>query len=323
MSMSIKTRPIDSTPSAAAFGLLLLNGSLIALMLPLARIVTDAGLSPIAYAFWQTLGAGIILALLSWRHLRLRVNRNILSYCLISGATGVAFPNALAFFIVGKIGPGFTSTLYAFPPIFTLSFALLLRMEAPNMRRMMGIALACFGCFWIVWSQLGVITTATLHWYVLGLAVPVSLAMGNVYRSIAWPQGVAPVALAAGMMLGASAWLFLMIRMEGSALLPGANTGDIVGLTSLQMLLTALTYLGFFELQKRSNPVFLSQMGCIAALVGLLIGMLYFDERYALGVWLGVLVILTGLWLTNAKTVRVRKAQQKSLDGPAVGVVEG
>lgn len=285
--------------STSAFVLLAINGSLLALMLPLARVVTNDGLSPVAYAFWQTLGAGLVLVLLSWRHLRLRINSRILRYCLISGATGVALPNALAFFVVGKVGPGFTSTLYAFPPIFTLVFALFLHLESPSFRRMAGIALACLGCFWIVWSQVDVIAAATLHWYLVGLAVPVSIAVGNVYRTLAWPKGFAPVALAAGMMLGASAWLLLIINVKGIVLLPNTVRFDTYGMVGLQMGLTALTYLGVFELQKRSNPVFLSQMGCIAALVGLMIGMLYFEERYALGVWLGVLVILGGLWLTN------------------------
>lgn len=63
----------------------------------------------------------------------------------------------------------------------------------------------------------------------------------------------------------------------------------------------ALTFLGVFELQKRSNPVVLSQMGCVAVLAGLMIGMLYFEEHYALGVWVGVLFVLGGLWLTNTK----------------------
>ena len=285
--------------STSAFVLLAINGSLLALMLPLARVVTNDGLSPVAYAFWQTLGAGLVLVLLSWRHLRLRINSRILRYCLISGATGVALPNALAFFVVGKVGPGFTSTLYAFPPIFTLVFALFLHLESPSFRRMAGIALACLGCFWIVWSQVDVIAAATLHWYLVGLAVPVSIAVGNVYRTLAWPKGFAPVALAAGMMLGASAWLLLIINVKGIVLIPNTVRFDTYGMVGLQMGLTALTYLGVFELQKRSNPVFLSQMGCIAALVGLMIGMLYFEERYALGVWLGVLVILGGLWLTN------------------------
>ncbi len=293
---------IHHKPSATAFALLLFNGSLIALMLPLARLATDAGIPPAVYAFWQTLGAGALLALLSLRHLARTANHKVLRYCLVTGATGVAFPNALAFFVVGKIGPGFASTLYAFPPIFTLLFALMIRLEGPNLQRAGGIALACLGCFWIVWVQLDVISVTTLHWYLLGLAVPVSLAVGNVYRSIAWPAGLPPVTLAAGMMLAASAWLLGYIAFEGSAILPASAGSGAYGLVALQMVLTALTYLGFFELQKRSNAVFLSQMGCIAALVGLLIGKWYFDEQYAFGVWVGVLVVLAGLWLTNARS---------------------
>ncbi|KZY70048.1 hypothetical protein A3742_17350 [Oleiphilus sp. HI0071] len=61
---------------------------------------------------------------------------------------------------------------------------------------------ACFGCFWIVWLQLELVSSATFRWYLVGLDVPVSIAVGNVYRTLAWPEGVPPVALAAGLMIG-------------------------------------------------------------------------------------------------------------------------
>lgn len=294
-------KPVQSQPGIHAFALLVMNGSLIAMMLPLARLVTEAGLSPIAYAFWQTLGAGALLALLCWRQWRWHLNVRIVRYCLVSGATGVAIPNALAFVVVGEVGPGFTSTLYAFPSIITLMFALLLRLERPNLRRLTGICMACLGCFWIVWAQVGHVPPAVMSWYALGLFVPVSLALGNVYRTIAWPEDGTPVALAAGMMLGASACLLLPIASTDIAVLPALQRPAMYPLVGVQMVLTALTYLGFFALQKRSNPVFLSQMGCIAALVGLFLGLVFFDEQYAAGVWLGVLIVLLGLWLTNAR----------------------
>lgn len=291
----------ETMPSLFSFSLLLVSGCLIAVMLPLARVVTDAGLSPIVYAFWQSLGAGLLLLGFGWKRLKFRINYRFLRYCIISGLTGVALPNALAFWIVGEIGPGFTATLYAFPPIFTLVFSLFMRIERPNCRRVAGVGLACAGCFWIVLSQMDVVPSSTFGWYLLGLLVPLSLGLGNVYRSVAWPPGLDPVALAAGMMLGASILLLCALSLDsGADLLPTLERSKTYSLVVLQMLLTALTYLSFFELQKRSSPLFLSQMGCIAALVGLLIGMSFFGEQYALGVWLGVLVVLLGLWMNNS-----------------------
>lgn len=312
----------NTKPSAAAFFLLLMNGSLIALMLPLARVVTEAGMSPVAYALWQTVGAALILAYFARQHLRILVQGRVLLYCLISGATGVAFPNVLAFFVVGEIGSGLTSTLYAFPPIFTLMLSLVLRMESPQAQRIAGIFLACFGCFWVVWSQLDTIDTNSFHYYLLGFLVPVSLALGNVYRTAAWPPGAASIALAAGMMLGASVCLLIPITVMNIDLLPKLSDAGTYSLVGLQMLLTAMTYLGFFELQKRSNPVFLSQMGCISALVGLLIGMICFDESYPQGVWLGVLMVLMGLWLANAILRQDQNGQKNSAESQAVGAVK-
>ena len=130
-------------PSTINILLLLFNGGLLALMLPLAKQVTSAGLSPVAFAFWQTLGAGIVLLLVSGRLIFMQLDKRFLKFCLLSSATGIALPNALAFFLVGTLGAGFTSTLYAFPPVFTMVFAMFMRVEHPDSRRVAGILLAC------------------------------------------------------------------------------------------------------------------------------------------------------------------------------------
>lgn len=286
------------TSDPIATGLLLINGSLIALMLTLANIATTQGVSAISYAFWQTLGAGLVLGAFTVRRQFNTLNQQVLGYLLISGATGVAIPNGTAFFVVGKIGTGFTATLYAFPPLFTLLMSLLLKLEKPSLKRFFGIGLACAGCLAIVLAQHSLANQQILLWYGLGLLIPVSLAFGNIYRSIAWPQNFSALFLASGMLLSAALLLGTLAVSSNQSLTEGIFANNTRWLILSQIVITALTYFGFFELQKRASPVFLSQMGCVAALVGLAIGLIYFKVQYNANVGLGVLVVMAGLIIT-------------------------
>lgn len=297
----------SARPDPIAISLLIINGCLIALMLALAKIVTAQGVSPIAYAFWQTLGAGLLLGTLALRQQYGKLNGSVMRYFIISGATGIAIPNATAFFVVGQIGAGFTASLYAFPPIFTLLMSLAIRLETINPRQFLGIGLACAGCLWMVWLQHDANSDEILYWYLAGLLIPVSLAFGNIYRSLAWPANLPPLVLASGMLLMAALLLWAYHLTGDRSLTAGVLNGHNAWLLAVQAVLTALTYLGFFELQKRSSPLFLSQMGAVAALAGLAISLIWFDVAYRHALWSGVAAVLAGILITTrTSTVSVR-----------------
>jgi drug/metabolite transporter (DMT)-like permease len=54
-------------------------------------------------------------------------------------------------------------------------------------------------------------------------------------------------------------------------------------------------FLMFFRLQQIGGPTYLSQIGYVAAAVGVLIGVLYFGEIYPRSVWIGAGVIAVGI----------------------------
>jgi drug/metabolite transporter (DMT)-like permease len=55
----------------------------------------------------------------------------------------------------------------------------------------------------------------------------------------------------------------------------------------------------FFRLQHVGGPVYLSQIGYVAAAVGLLSGTLFLGEHYGLLTWLGAVIIVAGVFLTT------------------------
>lgn len=296
--MLAATPRLTFPPQAILWGLLLANGFLIALMLALAKAATSLGLPAVAYAFWQTLVAGLLLLLCSGERREIFQPR-LARYFLISGLTGIAVPNAIGFFLVAKLGAGYTGIMYALPPIFTFLLAWGLGLEKRNWLKLAGLSVAVMACGWIVVQRHSEMSDASLLLFVLGLAIPVMLSLGNVYRSVAWPANAKPMILAAGTLMASALALALFAAMTNTELLPSGIPPQLIGILLLQGLLTALTYLVAFELQRRSGPVFYSQLGAVAAVFGLLIGVVWFNEQYSAAIWLGVFLVILGLRISN------------------------
>ncbi|MDO6422453.1 DMT family transporter [Saccharophagus degradans] len=278
------------------WGLLLLNGLLISLMLALAKTATSQGLPAASYAFWQTLIAGTLLLVFSGGQKK-HFSRQLTRYFIVSGLTGIAIPNLIAFYLVTRLGAGFTGIMYALPPLFTFLLALILRLEKPVWTRFAGLGIAVLACSWIVSQRHAEMGLVSPVWFGLGLLIPLMLSIGNLYRSIAWPKHAKPTTLAAGTLLTSSLALAVFAGSTGTELLPDLFDSNMFLILALQGGLTALTYLCAFELQKRSNPVFYSQLGVVAALFGLMIGALWFKESYTFGIWIGALFVVLGLKL--------------------------
>ncbi|WP_205422284.1 DMT family transporter [Marinobacter sp. Arc7-DN-1] len=285
-------------PQAIVWGLLMANGFLIALMLALAKAATAQGVPAITYAFWQTLIAGLILLLCS-ANFRALFEQRLTIYFFISGLTGIAIPNVIAFYLVTKLGAGFTGIMYALPPIFTFLIATTIGLERLSWTKLAGLSVAVSACAWIVLQRHTEMGQSNLLWFALGLLIPAALSVGNVYRSVAWPDQAKPMTLAAGTLLASAIVLGLLARLTETPLASGGFGSAFLTVILIQGLLTALTYYCAFELQKRSNPVFYSQLGAVAAVFGLIIGVVWFNERYSLGIWLGALTVIVGLRMSN------------------------
>lgn len=143
----------------------------------------------------------------------------------------------------------------------------------------------------------------------MGLIIPAMLSIGNVYRSVAWPDDVKPMVLASGTLLASAFTLALVASLTDTPIFPKGTGSDLIGIVVLQGLLTALTYLCAFELQRRSDPVFYSQLGAVAAVFGLLIGVFWFEEHYSVTIWLGAFLAILGLRISNRKKAQTSVAQ--------------
>lgn len=282
-----------------ALPLLLITGSLLGLGFPLGKLAGAAGIAPVVWSWVMAAGAGLVLLLaLRLRRVPLPMDARHLRYYLVTGTVSNALPNLLIFSAMPHLGSGFTSIFLAFSPILTLMLHSLLQRRRPPLLGALGIALGLVGALVIVLSKSHVDSAAPVLWLALAFLIPLLLASGNLYRTIAWPVGTGGLALAAGSNLGAAVVLgWVSVLWTGS--LPLAAVWAVPGLLLAQVAASAAMFAVFFRLQSVGGPVYLSQIGYVAAAVGLGTGTLVLGEHYGLLTWLGAVVVAVGVLMTT------------------------
>jgi drug/metabolite transporter (DMT)-like permease len=283
----------------SAFGLLLVTGGLLGLTLPFGKIATGSGVPAMLWAFVISFGAGgvLFLVLLSRRH-RFVLNARKLRYFAIAAAISYAIPNMLMFSAISHLGAGYTGIMFTLSPVITLVLSILLGVRRPNLLGIAGIAVGFVGALMVALTRGEAGQPAELFWVVVGLLIPVSLAAGNIYRTYDWPEGTGPIELAVGSHLAAAAMLLVgLLLLEG-----GSAFGALSGLPLLlfaQVASASAMFAFFFRLQAVGGPVYLSQIGYVAAAIGLIAGTFFLGERYQLLTWAGAAIVTAGVVMTT------------------------
>ena len=296
-----------SAPSGAkwvSLVCLLATGSLLGLSANLAKLASEAALAPLPFLAWSVAGAALVLTAINLATRRLPAfTARTAEYFAVSALVSVVVPNLLFFAAVPHVGASFVALAIAFPPLFTYAGALLLRMERFDRLRALGVALALAGAALLAILKLSA-PDATLVWVAAALVAPIVLAVGNLYRTLRWPQGAEPDALAPGMLLASAAMLLLAGALPGASLAVPMDSLTPLLLILAQAAAFSLQYLLFFVLQKHGGPVYLSLLGSVAAVVGVPIAVLLLGETPPQGLLFGALLIALGIGFVTRRSVR-------------------
>ena len=314
--MSASTTPAAGHWLLAPNSLLLISGTLIGLNFPLGKLAADAGVSPLIWAGLISFGVIVMLlpVQLASRGLALP-SAQVLRYTMVSATISFVAPNLLLFTVIPQVGAGYTGLMFALSPVFTLLLATMLGMRTPGRLGLVGIAIGLLGATLVSLSRGAELEGPSLNWLLAAAAIPVALAVGNVYRSRYWPVGTPPNTLAFwGHLFAGSLFLLMVLVSRGS--LPIEEIKPVSGIVVVQMLISGLNFPFFYRLQRDGGPVLLSQIGYVAAAVSLLAATVFLGERYSPITWLGAGVIAMGILATilaqsrdKAAAARVERAQ--------------
>lgn len=282
--------------------LLLITGIAFGCNFPLGKLATGAGVNPALWALVICLGAGLALLAVAQRFEAAPNVAGIVPYAGVSGVLSNVIPLFLTFAVIPHIGSGLAAIMVATSPVVTALISLVLRVRPPSLLGLMGIGFGLAGAVAIIVARNATFAAEDSRWLVIAVLIPVFLGIGNVYRSMAWPKGAGPMRLGAMVNLMAVAPLLLLAWWGGGLIM--APLLAIPGLVAAQVAASIVMYLTFFRLQAVGGPTYLSQIGYVAAVLGVAVGVAFLGETYPTGVWAGVAVVAAGIALTTAAQLR-------------------
>ena len=272
---------------ARAVAYLLFAGALYGLLFSINKVATTNGVPGLAYVFWHTLGAGLILWLgcLATRT-PVRFDRAHLRLYFVAGALGISIPVSLLAHVAPNLPASLVVMVTCLSPTCTYLMAMALRMERFRLLSTGGVALGLAGILILVVPGITLPSFAEVSWLLLALLAPVCFAAFNIAGAILWPPKAHSLGLACGIQLGGAVVLVpVMLGTGETYLFPGPLlAGDlaILGATGV----TALVWYLIFEILRLGGPLFLSQFGYIIVLTGFGWGAVIFGERLSGSAWI-------------------------------------
>ncbi|MDH3264235.1 MAG: hypothetical protein OEM24_09575 [Paracoccaceae bacterium] len=196
----------------------------------------------------------------------------------------------MGYLSVAHVGAGYVSLTFAFPVLVTYLFALPLGLDRARPLKFLAVGLGLSGGLILAFGKAAP-GGAGAAWVALASAIPVALAAGNLYRTRFWPEGAEALPLAAlTALFGGLAALPAAALAEGApAFSPGVTALGLAGAAVF-----ASQYALLFRLQRLAGPVYMSQIGSVAAVVGALFAVAHLGESLPSGFWPAALLIALG-----------------------------
>jgi drug/metabolite transporter (DMT)-like permease len=275
--------------------LLIGTGIGLGLLAPLGTLANRAGFNPFLWISMIMLVPGLLLLFLArnenWRRF------DLLRFGFVAGLVANVIPNSILLAAMPHIGSGLGGLMFALSPVATAVLSIAFKVRPPNRALMISVALGFMGAICIVAGRNALTLPSAPAWLLVALLMPVSLAIGNVYRTAYWPKNATPMQTgAASNLLSVPPLIALAFWRDGGIdLAPFLSNWPL----SLAQCAASITmYLLFFRLQWVGGPTYLSQIGYVAAALGLAVGTFAFHETYPFVVWIGAAFIMSGIGVT-------------------------
>lgn len=289
-----KSRPLSSLV------LLILLGTIWGTGYSIARFAMTNDVPPLGYSFWQSLGPAIIIGLLAFGTTKtLTFSAARARFYLITGLTGIVIPNTTMYFAAPHLPAGILAMVVNIVPIIAYPMALYVGVEKFNWERMAGIFLALTGLMLIILPKSSLPSSDMTPWVLSTLITPLSFAFCSIYISRYRPANSDSLTLSAGMLIFSSIMLVPLVLATHSFYWFHLPLTAPDGVIILEIMLSSLGYVLFFQLIKIAGPVYYSLVDTIVVLTGLFWGRVIFDEHLNAWTFAAVLLIVVALLLVT------------------------
>lgn len=284
------------------FILLLIVGSLLACAVLLSKVAAGQHAPMLWYLAAAMAGSGGVLVVTDRQRKTDTARPKILCYSIVAGGF-MALGSALGYLSIERVGAAYVALAMAFPTMFTYLLSLMVGSDRFDPLRFLAVAIGLSGGIVLAIGKGLTVTGADMSALAMASFMPVVLAVGNVYRSHYWPKGASPRALAGPMLLcGAAIIVPVAITHHGVAAASVLALPVLLLITLVAIACFALQYVAYFKLQHIAGPVYLSQTGSVAALIGAVASVVFLSETLPSGFLPAALLIAVGIVLFQWRT---------------------
>lgn len=270
----------------------------------LARYAMTHGVAPLGYAFWQTLGPAVLLAVIGYRRVIADLRHfSAWRFFVVTGLLGIAVPNTTMYVVSAHLPAGLLAVIVNTAPLLTYGMAWVCSDEPFHPLRISAVVLCVIGLMVLVFvsQSFDVSQVTSIRWVLLSLLSPLCFAAIAVYTSRRRPVYLSSITLAVGMLLAAFVFL-LPVTLSLHAFHPITwHWQRVDQVIVLEILLSSLGYVVFFRLIQLSGSVYYSLVAGVVAVTGLFWGWLLFQEQFTLVQWSAVGLILISIALVTQR----------------------
>ena len=289
------------------WGLLLLSGILYGSTFSWMKIAVLNGANPLGGVYWfmliATFTLGVIISLTNKIKF---IDLSFLKICLTWGLISVVIPNLLFFFSAQQLQASMIALSIALVPILTLMGAILLQHEKWTVSRALGISLGALAVVLIFLPEVSLPKMGDSFYLLLIFAATGCYAIEHLYIEAKIPENANLIGLLFLVFTTATIILTPIVLLTGKFIIPSwPLTSMEISILSVA-LITLLDYFLITKLILWAGPVFTSQAAYIVTVAGIGWGVLIFQDRHSIWIWLAILLLLIGLTLVQPRDVVLR-----------------
>lgn len=269
---------------------------------PFAKIAVSEGYRHFGLIFWQlVIGAGVLTVVQALRRQPFRTDPTALFFYVLIAVVGTVLPNAASFEAARFLPSGIISILISTVPLFAFPLAIAMGNERFRPARLSGVALGFLGILMIAGPDTALPERAMVAFLPLALIAPAFYAVeGNLVAK--WGTGgLSPVALLHGASVVGAVIAFPMAVLSGSFIDPRPPWAAPDAALAASSVIHVTVYSLYVWVIARAGATFAAQVAYLVTGFGVIWAMLLLGERFSGFVWLGMALILAGVFLVQPR----------------------
>ncbi|MEM6713051.1 MAG: DMT family transporter [Pseudomonadota bacterium] len=269
---------------------------------PVGKHAVSSGHHALVVSFWNVATAALSMTVIAgFKKRKLVLTGETVRFILICGFLGRAIPITLAYIAFEQLPVGIVVILISTTPLLTLATAIFAKIDVLDARKLTGLllGLGAIAAILLPGADTGVSASPVL--LAMPLVIALSYALEGTFIKSRKPDALDPISMVLGSTWAAVVMLLPFVFLRDEWFIFASPTTVQLAVVGGAVLHLA-GYLAFVWLIGQAGPVFTSQVGYIVTVSGVVFGIVFFAETYAVTVWLALIVLIAGLALVKPRT---------------------